>query len=52
MIQMRVGPQTVTNEGLYNLFYQRLEYLMGINQEWLTCKEAKKKYPNGFTEVK
>lgn len=51
-IQSRLGKQVITNEGLYNLFYQRLEYLMGINQEWLTCKEAKAKYPNGFIEAR
>lgn len=51
-VQARKGPGVVTNEGLYNLFYQRMEHLMGLEAEWLTCQEAKRRYPNGFNEVK
>lgn len=40
-----VGTTTMGNQwqavGLYELFYSRLDYLLGTSSTWLTCDEAK-----------
>ncbi|MBQ9537598.1 MAG: hypothetical protein IJU79_07440 [Desulfovibrionaceae bacterium] len=35
-------PNMSTNESLYELFFARLDYLLGLRTDWLTCKDAKK----------
>ena len=40
--QLRTGPKIMTDEKLYALFYNRLDYLLGLSQVWRTCNEAKK----------
>ena len=30
----------VQGTALYDLFYSRLEYLMGLNKEWITCRDS------------
>lgn len=30
--------------GLYDLFYARLDYLLGASKQWITCDEAKEVY--------
>jgi len=34
---------TVQGTALYDLFYSRLEYLLGINKEWMTCRDSEQK---------
>ena len=36
------------NRYVYDLFYSRLDYLLGKNEKWYTCKDAINKIPSGI----
>jgi hypothetical protein len=40
-----------TNSGLYQLFYARLDYFLGLRPDWLTCDDAEKVFPNGHFDA-
>lgn len=35
---------TVLNSELYDLFFSRLDYLLGISKEWTSCDQAKQRF--------
>ena len=39
----------VTSQALYDLFYARMDYLLGKSEKWVTCKEAKTMF-HGITD--
>lgn len=41
---------TIMFHGVYDLFFSRLDYLLGRSKEWLTCKEAKVRYNTNMYE--
>lgn len=43
------GPMTnmTTSPAIYQLFFARLDKLLGKNPNWITCKEAKKLFTDG-----
>lgn len=43
------GPMTnmTTSPAIYQLFFARLDNLLGKNPNWITCKEAKKLFTDG-----
>ena len=38
------GGKEAINNGLFSLFYGRLDYILGNSKNWLTCKDARKIY--------
>ncbi len=44
-----LGGEPIPGTALYDLFFSRLEYLMGLKKEWMTCDMADKKLDEHIT---
>lgn len=43
-----LGSYIVRGTALYDLFFTRLEYFLGLNNEWITCQEANRRIKEGL----
>lgn len=42
-----IGNKTAfTTPSLYDLYFSRMDYLLGLSNEWVDCKSAEAKFPN------
>ena len=44
-------PNLTTTSATYDLFFARLDYLLGKRKDWITCKKAQKLFTNGESSV-
>ena len=42
-VNMPIGGSPVMGTSIYDLFWSRLDYLLGLNPTWMTCAEASEK---------
>jgi hypothetical protein len=41
---LNADKNVVTTPAYYQLFYSRLDYLLGVSKEWITCDQAKTRF--------
>lgn len=44
-------PNLTTTSATYDLFFARLDYLLGKRKDWITCKKAQKLFTNGESSL-